>query len=88
MRRSEDVPDMTARDRLHSAPAHPNPERKLQVFSAPADHARVVRADVEEELSVDAKETSGHGGRWRGVTGLAIGRRVLVGLPGEVARPV
>jgi len=86
--RPEDVADVAARNRFHPAAAHPNPERKLQIFAAPPDHACVVGSNIKEEFPVDAKKSSGH--RWgrSRIAGLAVGRRIVVRLPREVSRPV
>jgi len=87
MSRPKDVSNMTAWNRLHSSSTHPHPERQLQVFPTPPDHASVVGADVKEELPVDPEQPSCHGWRWSRITRLSVWRGVIVSLPSEMSGP-
>ena len=87
MRRPKDVTNVTARDRLHLASAHPDPERELQVLPSPSNHASIVGADVKKELAIDPEQASCHGWRRRWVARLSVRWSVVVSLPSEVAGP-
>mmetsp|Transcript_293 Transcript_293/g.1034 ORF Transcript_293/g.1034 Transcript_293/m.1034 type:complete len:337 (+) Transcript_293:401-1411(+) len=80
LRFAEDVEDMGARDVLDASATLPSAEADLHLLTAVEAHARVIPAEVHEELPVRSEEAARHDGRRRG-----LGRRWVLHALGRLA---
>merc|ERR1719348_2522679 len=73
---------------LHASSTSPNSEGQLQVLSTPSKHPLVISSNSPEEVSLNSKQSSSHGGSLGWIWGLSLLLHIVrKTFPGKVTTP-